>query len=68
MPGIPSPSWQPCHVSVKNVSAQRYMGEGTRKVVLKYENLAEHSTVQADLDSGGQQGSEVHQQHVYYQN
>lgn len=32
-----SPSWQPCHVSVKNVSAQRYMGEGTRKVVLKYE-------------------------------
>lgn len=23
-----NPSWQPCDVSVKNVSAQRYMGEG----------------------------------------
>lgn len=69
MPGIlKSPSWHPpCDVSV-NVSAQRYTGEGTRKVVLKYENLAEHSTVQADLDPGGRQGSEVHQQHVYYQN
>lgn len=62
------PPWQPCDVmSVKNVSAQRYMGEGTRKVV-KYENLAEHSTEQAHLDPGGRQGSVVHRQHVYYQN
>lgn len=36
--------------------------------VLKYENLAEHSTVQADLDPGGWQGSEVHRSHVCYQN